>query len=360
MPRGSISAYSKSIDVGNTTEVWSHDVHPDKLATEFKLSSNLAFKYQGCAKGSEHKDPMDPVDRQEVIGCSAGSETVWLMVYVEGPGYGAELASVNITVNPTAVPPTVSPPPPPTVPPTPISNRPPAFTSGPGDISVKENVTAALGTYVFSDPDNDTLTLSVGGTDKDDFSISSGGALSFISSPDYENPGDAGRNNVYNLNVIASDGKLSAQKAVIVRVQDANEPPGKMSKPTFSDIRQTSFVVNWTAPSNTGPPITSYNASSTADTQGVSKSSITTPSPERSRTISNLTQGTCYNVSVRAVNAEGEGDWSKPRRGCTLAAPTPPTPLPPTPTPVAAPAKPQNLTGIRDLDSVRHPSTGTT
>ena len=52
--------------------------------------------------------------------------------------------------------------------------------------SVDENTTA-VGTISASDPDGDTLTYSIGGTDASSFNLdTSTGALSFKVAPDYE------------------------------------------------------------------------------------------------------------------------------------------------------------------------------
>ena len=61
----------------------------------------------------------------------------------------------------------------------------------------------------IADEDGDALSYSLSGTDASLFSIS-GNAVSFVGAPDYENPSDSNGDNIYNLNVIASDGELSA------------------------------------------------------------------------------------------------------------------------------------------------------
>ncbi|SVA48177.1 uncharacterized protein METZ01_LOCUS101031, partial [marine metagenome] len=58
------------------------------------------------------------------------------------------------------------------------------------------------------DVDGDTLTYSItGGDDQALFAIdSSTGTLSFITAPDYENPGDSDEDNIYSVEVTVSDG----------------------------------------------------------------------------------------------------------------------------------------------------------
>lgn len=88
-----------------------------------------------------------------------------------------------------------------------VLNRPPVINDQ--SFSLNENLTA-IGSVVATDPDTgDTLTYSIGGgLDAAKFEInSSTGALTFRSAPDYENPTDAGGNNVYDVMVTVTDGK---------------------------------------------------------------------------------------------------------------------------------------------------------
>ena len=96
-----------------------------------------------------------------------------------------------------------------------------------GDATVEyaENGTAAVATYTATDPENDRVTWSLTGADAEDFSISSAGVLTFQTAPDFENPADAGTDNVYNVTVSASDGNSSGTLAVQVTVTNANEAP---------------------------------------------------------------------------------------------------------------------------------------
>ena len=72
--------------------------------------------------------------------------------------------------------------------------------------TVKENTASDIYTYRATDPDlNDTFTWTSGGDDGYLFDVSDRGALSFRTAPDFENPRDAGRDNVYELEVVATD-----------------------------------------------------------------------------------------------------------------------------------------------------------
>ncbi|MPZ38641.1 MAG: fused nuclease/metallophosphatase/5'-nucleotidase/calcium-binding protein [Rhizobiales bacterium] len=104
-------------------------------------------------------------------------------------------------------------------------NDAPVFTS-PAVFSRPENNTA-VGIVAATDPDGDTFTFAItGGSDADFFAIDpETGELRFVNSPDFETREDADTNNVYNLEVTATDelGESSTQ-AISVSVTDVNEP----------------------------------------------------------------------------------------------------------------------------------------
>ena len=72
------------------------------------------------------------------------------------------------------------------------------------------------------DPDQtDTISYSIAGVDADDFSFSaSSGELSFDPSPDFEYPTDADQDNIYHIEIIASDSSQSAIQELFVKVTD--------------------------------------------------------------------------------------------------------------------------------------------
>jgi RHS repeat-associated protein len=114
-------------------------------------------------------------------------------------------------------------------------NTPPAVTSS-GAASFSENETGVAYQAVGSDPENTALTWSLGGTDAARFDINAAnGAVIFKTSPDFEKPGDADGNNVYDITVTASDGTLSsAAQAVAISVTNVNEAPSVTSTSTVS------------------------------------------------------------------------------------------------------------------------------
>lgn len=89
------------------------------------------------------------------------------------------------------------------------------------------------------DEDGDALSYSLSGIDGSLFSIS-GNVVSFVGAPDYENPSDSNGDNIYNLNVIASDGELSATSPeftlTIINLND--------NAPTFVELSTNIEVTN--------------------------------------------------------------------------------------------------------------------
>ena len=105
------------------------------------------------------------------------------------------------------------------------TNDNPTIASG-ATASVVENISSSTAVYTVdaSDADaNTTLTYTLSGTDVGLFDISSTGAVTFKTSPNFEAPADAGANNVYDIIVGASDGLTTTTKAVAVTVTDVAE-----------------------------------------------------------------------------------------------------------------------------------------
>ncbi|MFL6674307.1 MAG: cadherin domain-containing protein [Massilia sp.] len=99
-------------------------------------------------------------------------------------------------------------------------NKAPVFTSG-AVFTMAENTTA-VGTLTATDAEGQTLSWSVApGADAAFFTINrASGALSFAAPPNFENPLDAGADNVYNLTVQVSDGLATSVQAIAVTVSN--------------------------------------------------------------------------------------------------------------------------------------------
>lgn len=102
------------------------------------------------------------------------------------------------------------------------ANSAPTFTS-PTTASVAEN--AALSYQATAtDPDGNALTYSIaGGADAGKFTMSGTGALTFASQPNFDLPGDADGNNVYEVQLRVSDGSLTATLNLSVTVTNSKE-----------------------------------------------------------------------------------------------------------------------------------------
>lgn len=110
----------------------------------------------------------------------------------------------------------------------------PVITSNGGGTSAALNAAenqSAVTTVVASDQDaTDTVSYSVtGGVDQTKFSIvSATGVLSFTDAPNFEAPTDVGANNVYDVQVTATDngtGNLTDVQSIAVTVTNVNEAP---------------------------------------------------------------------------------------------------------------------------------------
>jgi hypothetical protein len=97
------------------------------------------------------------------------------------------------------------------------TNSAPTITNTVFNISVQENQTSAF-TISASDPDGDSLTYSLSGTDSALFSVSSSGVVTFNTAPDYENPSDSNSDNVYGVTATVSDGSLTDSESFMITV----------------------------------------------------------------------------------------------------------------------------------------------
>ena len=88
------------------------------------------------------------------------------------------------------------------------------------------NIATALDDYMANDPENDMeIIWSVVGADRGKFAISTpGGVLTFKEAPDFEMPGDANGDNVYEVTVVAADSDGNrGTKDVKVTVENQGE-----------------------------------------------------------------------------------------------------------------------------------------
>ena len=189
---------------------------------------------------------------------------------------------------------------------------------GPFDVPENQALARQLEARDTDPGDEVTGWAIVGGADQGQFTITSDmGELSFRTAPDFEAPGD----NEYVVTVEVRSGagarELETEQTFTLRVTDEREPPGIPQAPTFSGETAESLTVNWSEPDNTGPAITDYDVQ--YRTGGEAYREWPHTGPARTATITDLEEGTAYQVQVRARNDEGTGDWSEPGEGMTVA-----------------------------------------
>ncbi len=105
------------------------------------------------------------------------------------------------------------------------STQAPSITTGTSH-SVAENAAFSIDVQAL-DPDKDPVTFSItGGADKALFAITPGGTLSLLSPANFDAPSDAGANNVYEVEVTATDSFGATDvKSFSLTVTNVNEAP---------------------------------------------------------------------------------------------------------------------------------------
>ena len=132
----------------------------------------------------------------------------------------------------------------------PLNQHSPVFTT-PATPSVPENTTAVLAVAATdADFPVQTVTYSLsGGVDEALFDITSGGVLTFVAAPDFENPIDANADNVYLVEVTADDGQGGTTtqylSVTVTAVNDSS--PVFTSNATRSVSENTTSVLTVTA-----------------------------------------------------------------------------------------------------------------
>ena len=101
---------------------------------------------------------------------------------------------------------------------------PPAFDSAVGAVAYAENGTGAVADLGATDFDgSDTVTYAVEGVDAEAFEVDDQGVVTFAATPDFENPADADRDNIYDVAVVATEGDQTSRQDLSVTVTNAVE-----------------------------------------------------------------------------------------------------------------------------------------
>ncbi len=129
-----------------------------------------------------------------------------------------------------------------------VNEDPPVFTSG-ATASQAENTTLTGYTASATDADNDAVTFSLtGGADQAKFSIdTNSGVLSSLSAPDFENPTDVGSDNVYEVEITATDGVYPVTLNVSITVTDINENPPVFTSSSSGNSPENTTATGYTA-----------------------------------------------------------------------------------------------------------------
>ena len=186
------------------------------------------------------------------LTASSNNTVLLLALGAAGVAVAANALESSSDSDDDVVPPVATPPPPPML---------PVFTSS-ASADVAENQTDAY-RAVATDADSDTLSYSLSGTDASRFMIDSAtGEVRFIEAPDFEAPGDADADNVYDIVVTASDGANTAERTVAIMVTDENEAPVFTSDAAVSVAENQTVAYTALATDADGDDL-SYNLSGT-------------------------------------------------------------------------------------------------
>ena len=115
-----------------------------------------------------------------------------------------------------------------------------ASITGLASVTYSENNTDTVAVYSTTDSEGDEIAWGIEGTDAAHFVIDDQGGLAFVSPPNFENPLDAGGDNMYVVRIVADDGSNKSGLDVIVDVTDVNDAPRFPSKTIVTEIPENS------------------------------------------------------------------------------------------------------------------------
>ncbi len=211
------------------------------------------------------------------------------------------------------------------------ANEPPAFaTNADTTPNVAEGATA-VGTYAATDPESDTITYGLSGTDAAAFSISTLGVLTLDDAANHETKPS------YSVNVRVRDSRNAAGAGdtawdvtlpITVTVDDTLEPPAAPTSVEAFGIAN-GLRVTWTAPVMTNKPaLEGYDVEYALRTSADGVNPVTWGPAATSAIgvvkayeITGLTPTETYQVRVRAKNAEGISGWSSYVNGVPTVPP---------------------------------------
>ena len=126
-----------------------------------------------------------------------------------------------------------------------VNDNAPLISSS-GTISIAEN-SSAVTLLTAADADFPAQALSyaaIGGADSALFAVNpTTGDLTFVSPPDFEQPKDAGADNVYNLTVQVSDGTFNTTQDMTVTVTAVNDNTPAFTSPAGLSVAENSMTI---------------------------------------------------------------------------------------------------------------------
>ena len=185
------------------------------------------------------------------------------------------------------------------------------------ELNLRVSETTAVGEPIeasvqATDADGDVLTYVLMGRDTSAFVLDNTGQLQPVVGLDHEGQ------TTFEVIVEVSDGQGgSARLPVTITVTDEAEPPGTPDAPTVTGTSPTSLAVAWTAPVNSGPPISDYDVQYRVADSGVAFTDAGYDGIATATTLTGLQPDTAYEVYVRAHNDEGVSPWSNRGTGRT-------------------------------------------
>ena len=206
---------------------------------------------------------------------------------------------------------------------------PPVFVEGDStDREVDENTVAGepIGEPVRATVPDGALRYGLAGESADAFIVDpSSGQLRTRTGVDYDYESQPS----YAVEVEASDARRGTARILVrISVLDVSEPPGQPDEPAVSSSGSTGLWVTWSAPTNTGPPISGYDVEYRRRGTEAYLDAGHEGTGTRA-TITGLLSDTLYESHVRAKNDEGIGEWSDTGHGRTSGGGEPPhSPLP--------------------------------
>jgi hypothetical protein len=183
------------------------------------------------------------------------------------------------------------------------TNSAPVISSG-NTYSVAENTTA-IGSVSATDADGDSLTYILQGDDSSLVSLT-GTTLAFKAAPDFEAPGDANSDNVYEVTIVVSDGSAKDAKDLSITVTNVNEGPQLLAQSAYTVEENNATVTTITVSDASGDVTFSLSGTdASAMTIGASSGVLAFAAGPDFEAPADADADNVYNVTVTAADSAG-------------------------------------------------------